>query len=325
MVIYVIGLGSMGKRRTRLLLERENIEVIGVDSREDRRVEASKLHGIKAFASIEEAKAYKKGDCAFVCTAPLSHAGVIESCLKNDLNVFTELNLVDDKYEENQLLAKERGLTLFLSSTFLYRSEIKYITEKVKENDGKVNYIYHAGQYLPDWHPWENFKDFFVGDKRTNGCREFLGIEMPWIVKCFGEIENVSVLNGNLSSLKVDFPDYYMIQIVHKNGAKGMFAVDVVSRKPTRHLEVFGDKLFLTWDGTPNSLFTYDIDKHENVCVDMGEYEHDSRYAAFVVENQYRVEMDDFFATLSDRSHSPLWSFAKDKEVLKIIDKIEGK
>lgn len=324
MVIYVVGLGSMGKRRTRLLLEREGIEVIGIDSREDRREEASKLHGIRAFASIEEAKAYKKGDCAFVCTAPISHANVIETCLKNDLSIFTELNLVDDKYEENVALAKEKGLTLFLSSTFLYRAEINYITDRVRESEKAVNYVYHAGQYLPDWHPWENFKDFFVGNKRTNGCREFFAIEMPWIVSCFGEIESISVVKGNMSSLKVDFPDYYMVQICHKNGTKGMFTVDVVSRKPTRHLEVFSEDMFLTWDGTPTSLYTYDIEKKENVAVDMGAYEHDSRYAAFVVENQYRVEMDDFFETLSNPLHTPRWSFAQDKVVLDLIDRIEA-
>jgi len=56
MVIYVVGLGSMGKRRTRLLLEREGIEVIGIDSREDRREEASKLHGISYSSPVASAQ-----------------------------------------------------------------------------------------------------------------------------------------------------------------------------------------------------------------------------------------------------------------------------
>ena len=53
-----------------------------------------------------------------------------------------------------------------MSSTLQYRKEIQFIKEEVKKVSGKVNYIYHVGQYLPDWHPWENYKDFFVGDAR---------------------------------------------------------------------------------------------------------------------------------------------------------------
>ena len=34
------------------------------------------------------------------------------------------------------------------------------------------------GQYLPDWHPWESYKSFFVSNKKTNGCRELFAIEL---------------------------------------------------------------------------------------------------------------------------------------------------
>lgn len=324
MVIYVVGLGSMGKRRTRLLLEREDIEVIGIDSREDRRKEASELHGIKAFDSIEAAVAYKKADCAFVCTAPISHGKVITACLNQGLHVFTEINLIDDDYDKNMELARKKGVRLFLSSTLLYRAEINYIIHQVADSKSKLNYTYHIGQYLPDWHPWENFKDFFVGDKRTNGCREIMGIDMPWMVSCFGDIESVNVISGRDSSLKVDFPDVYMIQITHKNGIKGMFTVDVISRKATRHLEVFGEDLFLTWDGTPDSVYKYDYENKTNVNIDMGSYEHDDRYAAFVVENQYRIEIDDFLESVKNPNHVPKWSFEKDKRVIDIMNEIEG-
>lgn len=35
----------------------------------------------------------RKFECAFVCTSPLTHAGIIKTCLENDMNVFTELIL----------------------------------------------------------------------------------------------------------------------------------------------------------------------------------------------------------------------------------------
>ena len=54
MKIVVIGLGSMGKRRIRLIKELyPEYEIIGVDGREDRRNEASELFGISCFESVE--------------------------------------------------------------------------------------------------------------------------------------------------------------------------------------------------------------------------------------------------------------------------------
>ena len=132
MKVVVIGLGSMGKRRVRLIKKiDENIEVCGVDGNLERCKAASELYGIKAYASIAEIDSKDKISCAFVCTSPLSHADIIEECLSNYWNVFTELNLVTDKYEENIALAKKNNCELFLSSTFFYQDEVIYMKKKI--------------------------------------------------------------------------------------------------------------------------------------------------------------------------------------------------
>ena len=105
-----------------------------------------------------------------VCTAPLAHAAVIGALLDHDLPVFTELNLVSDGYRENMAKAAAKKLPLFLSSTMLYRRETQYIKQQVAEFGKPVHYIYHIGQYLPDWHPWENYKNFFVGTPAPAAC-----------------------------------------------------------------------------------------------------------------------------------------------------------
>ena len=67
----------------------------------------------------------------------------------------------DSGYDENIALAKAKDKILFLSSTFLYRKENQSIIEKVHEAQCPLNYIYHVGQYLPDWHPWESYNNYF--------------------------------------------------------------------------------------------------------------------------------------------------------------------
>lgn len=325
MKVIVIGLGSMGKRRIRLLKEHNDIEVFGIDTNPDRCKEVADKYGVKSFPTIDEACKTEKIESAFVSTSPLSHANIINDCLQNNLNVFTEINLVQDRYDENIKLAKQKGLVLFLSSTFLYRKENQAIIDKVQHSIGRLNYIYHVGQYLPDWHPWESYNNYFIGNPKTNGCREIMAIDLPWIVTAFGYISSVKVLKGKNTSLNINYNDNYLIMFEHESGAKGVFAVDVVSRKAVRRLEVFGENLYLSWDGTPDSLKQYDIDAKEekNIKIDNAS-EHQNGYAAFVTENPYREEINAFLTQIKNKDYVPSWNFEKDKKVLDVIDKIEG-
>ena len=198
MKILVVGLGSMGKRRIGILRDIcPDAQIIGVDRMPQRREESAEKFGITCCAELDDA--LKMGaKCAVISTSPLSHSGIINACLKSGVNVFTELNLVPDLYEENIRLAKEKNVVLFLSSTFLYRNETKYIIDKVNKAESPLNYIYHIGQYLPDWHTWESYKDYFVGDKRTNGCREIMAIDFPWLMDTFGDVKQMNVFSDKI-------------------------------------------------------------------------------------------------------------------------------
>ena len=320
MKIAVIGLGSMGKRRIRLIQEMHpDYLICGVDGREDRRIEAAEKHGIRCFDAIQ--KIEDKIDCAFVCTSPLSHASIIKECLTRKWNVFTELNLVSDGYDENIQLAKDNKCCLFLSSTFFYREEIKYIRSRI-DPDKRWNYIYHIGQYLPDWHPWENYKDYFIGNTKTNGCREILAIELPWISGAFGEIEEVSVMSDKMTDLNISYDDNYMIQIKHSGGNKGTLVVDVVSPYAVRRLEAYTEGSYISWGGNPDSLAAFDPSSKALLKVDLNEEsEHLEGYASFVVENAYKNEIEEFFDVVLN-GKEPVYGFEQDQRILKIIDSI---
>lgn len=318
MKVLVIGLGSMGKRRVRLLKELyPSIEVFGIDGKEDRREEAQKLFNINCFDSIDSVS--EVVDCAFVCTSPLSHSGIITECLQRGWNVFTELNLVDDGYDRNIEIAKKKGVTLFLSSTFFYREETRYIRSKISQ-DKKWNYIYHIGQYLPDWHPWENYKDFFIGDKRTNGCREILAIELPWLTGAFGEIKDVHSVSDKMTELAIGFDDNYYILIDHEGGNKGVLIVDVVSPVAVRKFEAYAEKQCVTWNGTPETVCEFDSEsgKMESVTL-TEEAEHKEGYREFIVENAYKNEIMEFFDVVMN-GKEPLYGFEQDKKILNVID-----
>lgn len=325
MTIVVIGLGSMGRRRIRLIKQfDETYQIIGIDLSEERRAQTETEFGIATSENLEETLKKQIIDCAIICTSPLSHNKLIHLCLTNHLHVFTELNLVSDGYNENMQLAKDNDRVLFLSSTFLYRAEVKKIHSLMKEQKKTLNYTYHIGQYLPDWHPWESYKDFFVGDKRTNGCREIFAIELPWLIEVFGNVKDVIVRKSKMSDLDVDYADNYMVIIEHESGHKGMMAVDVVSRKAVRNLEVFGEDLYLSWDGSAEGLKLMNLESKTEEKLHLYEaVDRLNQYSHFIVENAYFNEIESFFDVINNKTE-PLYDFYKDQKVLELIDRIEA-
>lgn len=318
MHIAIIGLGSMGKRRIRLLREMHpEFGIVGIDGREDRRIETEELFVIKTYDRMDAI--IENIDCAFVCTSPLSHASVISSCLSKGWHVFSEINLIQTDYEKNIMLAENLGRTLFLSSTFLYREEIRYIQTLVDDKQ-RWNYSYHVGQYLPDWHPWESYKDFFVGNKKTNGCREILAIELPWITHIFGKIKEVRVTSDKMSELDIDFDDNYMIQVIHENGNKGMLLIDVVSPVAVRKLEAYTEGKYIFWEGTPEGLRVYNPNKKQAEPVLLTEQAaRIAGYKAFIVENAYSNEIKEFLAVIQKKKEA-IYGFKEDLEILNLID-----
>ena len=323
MKLLIVGLGSMGKRRARLLKGMDaSIAISGVDSSPQRREEGQQL-GYTVYESIPQALAADRFDGALVCTAPITHAAIIGQLLDGGLPVFTELNLVNDGYEENQRKAQQKGLPLFLSSTMLYRGETQYIKQQVQQFEGPVNYIYHIGQYLPDWHPWESYKNFFVADKRTGGVREIFGIDLPWLLDTFGPVERIHVEKDKISKLEIDYPDSYFVTLRHANGTKGMLAVDVVSPKAVRNFECFGEGLHLFWEGNPKSLYTFDHEKGQKLPVNTYQsVEQDPRYSDNIVENAYVDELANFLGML-EGTQQPRYSFAQDEQTIRLIEAIE--
>ena len=324
MNFLVVGLGSMGKRRIRLLHKISNdIVIFGVDNNKERALEVKNEFDIDIFDNIETATKSVKLDAAVICTSPITHENIIEQCLKLELNVFTEINLINDYYDKVTNLADERNLKLYLSSTFLKRKEIQFIRDKCLNQE--VTYRYHAGQYLPDWHPWESYKDYFVSNKLTNACREILAIELPWLISCFGDVQDTKVFKTKISSLEIDYDDTYQLLLRHTSGVIGNLTINVVSRVPKRDFEVIGEHCQLSWDGTPNGLYVFEHESKAMTQIELyATHEHIETYTKSIVEDAYLEELKEFVRYLIDNEFIPEYSFAQDYKVIEVINHIEN-
>ena len=151
-----------------------------------------------------------------------------------------------------------------------------------------------------------------------------MAIELPWITKTFGEIERVNVIADKMTELSIDYSDNYMIQIKHANGNKGTLIVDVVSPVAVRRLEIYSENKYIQWSGTPDSLYEYDESSDTLKAVELNEIEeHRAGYRAFVVENAYRNEIQEFMDVVL-KGTEQLYGFEEDLMILRLIDRVEA-
>lgn len=320
----VIGLGSMGKRRARLLRQLEpSAEIVGVDSNPNRREEAASTLMIQAMESLEEALNLWTFEVGFVCTPPLTHGKFVMELLKQGIHAFSELNLSAEGYDAIISEAESASRMAFLSSTQLYRRELRHIVDVWAQKGGPFAYRYHVGQYLPDWHPWESYKDFFVHDRRTNGVREILAIELPWLLKAFGPVLEIQVLKRKLTTLDLDYEDVFMVQLAHADGHIGSLQVDLISRVPVRQLTILSEERFISWQGRPDTLYVSDGGEPQAVRL----YESGSTeagYAPYILEDAYLEEQRAFLEAVKGNPENVRYSYQEDAEVLSLVDRIEA-
>lgn len=321
----IVGFGSMGKRRARIIKELDQeAELLVVDTSENRRAEAESIYGLATERVFDNALKEFRPDVVFACSPPLTHHEIVKKSLKSGVSTFSELNLSARGYEEIVALEKESHLTAFLSSTMLYRDEIEEIQKFVNVMKSSCFYQYHVGQYLPDWHPWEKFLDFFVSKKETNGCREIFAVELPWLIRVFGEIQEIKVVSKRSSALEIDYNDTFHCIFTHENGTTGSILVDVVSRIPSRELRLYSEFCSITWDGTPDTLRIVDPSFSPKTIANSNSVIKDDRYAKNIIENPYYREVQDFFNLVNGVSCNRKYSYEEDKNVVELIDRIEN-
>jgi predicted dehydrogenase len=244
MKALVVGLGSMGKRRVRNLQALGVREIAGFDKRGDRRAEAGDRYGIEVLGSADEGFDVFRPDVVVVSTSPESHMVVANAAVDRSIPCFIEASVVD---AEGILALHERTKAnptiVAPSCTMRYFPGPKKVKELLARGaiGEPLNFNYQSGQYLPDWHPWEPIKDFYVSARETGGCREIVPFELTWLNDMFGEPTALACARAKLTSLDADIDDIYHCLLRYPKSVLGNLTVEVVSRPvATRELRILG-------------------------------------------------------------------------------------
>lgn len=321
MKFLIVGLGSMGKRRIRNLQNLNAGEIIGFDLREDKRKEAEERYKIKTFEDFEKAMA-EDPDALIISTSPDLHMKYAMIAAKENKHFFTEASVVDEGMEELIKLIKDKNIVAAPSCTMRFHPAIKKIKELVEERavGRPLVFTHHSGQYLPDWHPWEDYRKFYVAKRETGAAREIVPFELMWLTWLLGDVEEVCCIKGKVSELDVDIDDTYQVLLKFKNGVFGHLLVDVIARAPVRFFRLLCDEGTIEWSWIPNVIrvFRASDKKWEEHPVDEGPPE--KEYIAG--ERMYIEEMEHFVRAIQRKEKYP-YTFEEDLKILKILQAAE--
>ena len=112
-----------------------------------------------------------------------------------------------------------------------------------------------TGQYLPDWHPWEDYRQMYSAKRNLGGGVVLDAIhEIDYAVWFFGSVEKNIAMYGKLSNLDIETEDTAEIMLKFKNGPMVNIHMDYVQRSPSRSCKIIGEKGTISWDINDNSI-----------------------------------------------------------------------
>ena len=321
MKFVVVGLGSMGKRRIRCLKELGYSSIVGFDIREDRINEASNTLEIQAFNNLDIIIEEFDPDAIIISVPPDKHHLYIEKAIKYKKHFFVEASVIDDGFEIISETLKKANFVGCPSATFCFHPAIKLIKNIVKDKKlGKIsNFNYHSGQYLPDWHVYENVEDFYVSNPITGGAREIVPFELTWITDIFGLPQKIIGQNKKTIDIKgaEKIDDTYNILMEFKDHL-GVMTVDVVSRYAIRNLVINGSLGQLNWDWNRGDVQVFQANHNKWTTFNYNSGSADSSYNKNLGEEMYIEELRSFIKSFDNIEYYPN-NFEKDQQILNLL------
>lgn len=264
MYFLIVGCGSIGKRHIGILNSLGVGEIDIVDPSKARREEVvSGFNVKKAFEAFDEAlKEKNKYKAVFVCTPTSLHVPVAIAAAESGSHIFLEKPVSNnlEGVERLKKLLDENGLTLMVGYHLRFHPALKKVEELVHEQ--RIGHIYsvraECGQYLPDWHPWEDYRKFYMSKKDLGGGAILdLSHELDCMRWLFGEVEEVGAIVDTISDLEIDSDDIAGLLLRFQNRIIATVHLDLLQRTYRRTCQIIGEKGTIFWDYTEKTIRVY--------------------------------------------------------------------
>jgi len=155
------------------------------------------------------------------------------------------------------------------------------------------------GEFLPDWHPWEDYRSTYAAQKNMGGGPALtLSHELDIAIWFLGKVKNVISLKNYNSNLEIDTEHSIDILLSFFNGSTGNIHLDYLQKPPKRLTEIVGTEGRIEFDYYANKaiLFT-----HNNIIGE--EFKVDNNFDR---NDMFLEEMKQFINSIKSRKMSPI-------------------
>lgn len=309
----VIGCGSIGRRHIRNLNTLNAGDIIAHDVSQERLLGLEREYNVKAYNSVDDALA-QKPDIAFICTPTRLHIAPALSAAKSSCHLFIEKPLSHslDGVSELIEIISQKGLVTMVGCNMRFHPGIALMKELLdKKSVGRVICArLQAGQYLPERHPWEDYRQGYAAKQDLGGGVILDGIhEIDYITWFLGEVSQVSCFSGKLSSLEINTEDTAEILLQFRAGAIAEVHLDYVQRSYNRSCQIIGEEGTILWDFNERQVKLY--------SAETGRWQKFPQRAKYDINKMYIEEMKYFLGCVEGKTR-PMQDIISARRVLEI-------
>lgn len=312
----------MGKRRIRNLQKLGFYDITGYDTRQDRREEAEKKYHIRTISVLGNGFT-DKPDLMIISTPPDLHLKYVNIAIKNNIDFFTEVNLLSQHVVKIRKKINGKSLIALPSSTMRFHPMVIKLKKLIQTGTiGKVLVIHHhAGQLLSNWHPWEDYREFFVSKRKTSGSREIIPVELVWLTYIFSDVKSIIAKADKVSMLDADIDDVFHMILEFKNKILCSMAIDVISIPSFRETKIIGEKGTIKCNFNDGHIMINKGNQWKEIKLKMGQAAKGYKRST-PPDTLYENEIENVLAVIKGQK-KPQYGFDDELKILRILDAAE--
>ncbi|MGB7876547.1 MAG: Gfo/Idh/MocA family oxidoreductase, partial [Anaerolineales bacterium] len=261
--ILIAGLGSIGRRHFRNLIALGQTDLVLLRTRKAT-LPDDELTGYPVETNIQDALQKHKPDAVVVANPTSLHLEIAIPAAEAGCHILIEkpishsLNGLDTLHKA----AEKNGIRILVGFQFRYHPTLNKARELIHSGVlGQVLTAHaHWGEYLPNWHPWEDYRQSYAARADLGGgVIGTLTHPLDYLRYLLDEIDALWSFNGHISPLDLDVEDTAEIGLKFASGAIGGVHVNYVQRPPVHRLEIVGTNGTLRWDNADGILHFYQM------------------------------------------------------------------
>ena len=260
MKFLIAGFGSVGRRHMRNLLTLGERDIVLYRSGHST-LPLDELAGLPVETDLAAALGHHP-DAVLLATPSACHKDVAVPAAQAGCDLFLEKPISHnlDGVDALKSALKTGGGQALVGFQFRFHPCFRQVAELLSggEIGRPLSARAHYGDYMPGWHPWEDYRSSYSA-RRDLGGGAVLTLCHPvdylrWLL---GEVESVSAITGKVSDMEIDVEDVAEIGLRFSSGAVGSAHLDLFQRPPSYRFEIIGSQGTLAWDAADNVVRLY--------------------------------------------------------------------